>query len=90
MAARLNPKHDKATRQKIQTSQLVNRLNGYALGELDPTSKQPIEITPGQMKAMEILLRKSLPDLAAVQISGDPESPVKLAIEWKPTNSSSE
>jgi hypothetical protein len=83
MAARINAKHDEATRQKIQTSQLVNRLNGYALGENDPTSGQPIEITQGQLKAMEILLRKSLPDLAAVQISGDPEAPMKLEISWK-------
>lgn len=90
MAARINPKHDEATRQRIQTSQLVNRLNGYALGEADPASGKPIEISQGQLKAMEILLRKSLPDLAAVQISGDPEAPVKLAIEWKTTPPPSE
>jgi hypothetical protein len=88
MATRLNPKHDDATRQKIQTSQLVNRLNGYALGELDPTSEKPIEISTGQLKAIEILLRKSLPDLSAVQIAGDDESPLKLEVTWaKPSAS---
>jgi hypothetical protein len=70
MAARLNPKHDEATRQKIQTSQLVNRLNSFALGENDPTSGKPIEISQTQLKAMEILLRKSLPDLSSVTIDG--------------------
>lgn len=30
------------------------------------------------MKAIEILLRKSLPDLSSIEISGDPENPVTI------------
>ncbi|MCB1784207.1 MAG: hypothetical protein KDI13_09450 [Alphaproteobacteria bacterium] len=51
---RLNPKHDKKTRAKIQTSQIINRLMQLVNGE--------IEMTNSQVKAAEILLRKTLPD----------------------------
>lgn len=82
MAARLNPAHDAATREKIKTSQLVNRLQGYALLETDGKTGAVIEIDPGRLKAIEILLRKSLPDLANVQISGDPEKPMTMTLRW--------
>lgn len=75
MAARLNPQHDERTRAKIQTSQLINRLQTIANGDAD--------CTPTQLRAAEILLRKSLPDLAAVQVSGDADNPVKMVIEWQ-------
>ena len=75
MAARtVKIRHDEETRAKIQTSQLLNRLNDHVFGEAD--------ISQTQMKAIEVLLRKTLPDLAAVQISGDPDQPVKMVIEW--------
>lgn len=67
MATRLNPKHDAATRDKIQTSQLINRLNKFALNE------EGVEIDATRLRAIEILLRKSLPDLQSVQISGSGE-----------------
>lgn len=56
MAARLNAAHQADVRLKIKTSQLINRLQGFALGEID-------ELDSGRIKAIEILLRKSLPDL---------------------------
>jgi len=75
MAARsVKIRHDEETRAKIQTSQLLNRLNDHVFSDTD--------ISQTQMKAIEILLRKTLPDLAAVQISGDAEQPVKMVIEW--------
>lgn len=83
MAARLSPAHDTATREKIQTSQLINRLQGFALGELDPKTEKPQEIDTGRLKAIEILLRKSLPDLANVAITGDGNTgPARLVVEW--------
>ena len=76
MAARtVKIRHDEETRAKIKTSQLLNRLNGHVFGKVD--------ISQTQMKAIEILLRKTLPDLAAVQLSGDPDQPVKMVIEWQ-------
>lgn len=81
MAARtVKIRHDEETRAKIQTSQLLNRLNDHVFDN--------VEISQTQMKAIEILLRKTLPDLAAVTISGDPDSPVKMVIEWQKSGAS--
>lgn len=70
MAARLNKLHQEDVRKKIQVSQLINVLTDHALNEGS-------EISMSRMKAIEILLRKSLPDLSAVTISGDDENPVR-------------
>jgi hypothetical protein len=60
---RLNPKHDNRTRAKIQTSQIINRLNKHIKGE--------IEMTATQVRSAEILLKKALPDLSAIHHSPD-------------------
>lgn len=52
-------RHDDETRLKIKTSQLINRLSAHALGD-------DVELSQTQVKAIEILLRKILPDLSAV------------------------
>jgi len=57
MAARLNGAHQADIRAKIQTSQLINRLQDYALGE------NGVELDGGKIKAIEILLKKAIPDL---------------------------
>ena len=69
MAARLNKLHQDDVRKKIQTSQLLNRLTDHALGE--------IELSNTQVRAIEILLKKSIPDLQSIELSGDPDKPVK-------------
>ena len=71
MAARLDPRHDARTRSKIQTSQLVNRLQDHIFGAA--------EISPTQMKAIEILLRKTLPDLTTVAMTIDDK---RDATDW--------
>jgi hypothetical protein len=70
MAARTNLRQQEQTRAAIQTSQLVNRLQRFALADPD------VEIDAGRLKAIEVLLRKTLPDLSAVSHSGDEENPV--------------
>jgi len=68
--------HQDDVRKKIQASQLINVLQDHALsGEGD--------LSPTRMKAIEILLKKSLPDLSSVQIQGDPDNPLKTVIEWQ-------
>lgn len=63
--------HQDDVRRKIQASQLINVLQDHALtGEG--------EITPTRMKAIEILLRKSIPDLSSVELSGDADNPVNM------------
>ena len=53
------------TRAKIQTSQLVNRLQANALGEL------PEDLTTSRLRSIEILLSKTLPSLQSTEISGE-------------------
>lgn len=72
-------RHDDETRAKIQTSQLLNRLNDHVFANT--------EVSQTQMKAIEILLRKTLPDLTAVAHSGDEDSPVRMVISWKKSTS---
>ena len=73
MAARLNPRHQQMVRDKIQSTKLIELLQEYALGLIE-------EIPSGRMKAIEILLKKSVPDLSAVEMSGNDEAPVLLKV----------
>ena len=56
---RLDPKHDERTRAKIQTSQIINRLMQLVNGEIEMNSQQ--------VRAAEIMLKKTLPDLSAIE-----------------------
>ena len=71
MAARIHKiRHDDETRAKIQTSQLINRLTDHALSDL--------KLEPTQIRAIEILLKKTLPDLTNVELSGQTEHDVTV------------
>jgi len=70
MAARLNPKNDERARAAIQTTQLVKRLQGFALSEIDVQSNKPVEMSPAQVKAALGLLKKTIPDLQSTELSG--------------------
>jgi len=63
MAARKNLTHDAKTRERIKSSQLINALVKHALGEC--------EMSNTQVRAAEILLRKTIPDLSAIEMSGE-------------------
>ncbi len=75
MPERLRKRHQDEVRTKIQTSQLVNVLQNHALDDKNET-----EITPTRMKAIELLLKKSLPDLSSTEITGDAEQPVSIKV----------
>lgn len=72
MAARKalpNQEQQDRTRAAIQTTQLVKRLQIYALGQKGDNG-ETVELDTGKLKAIEILLRKTLPDLSAVTMDG--------------------
>lgn len=73
MAARLNPRHSDMVRAKIQATELINVLQDHAMGITE-------ELSSSRMKAIEILLKKSVPDLSSVELSGDNEAPVVLKV----------
>lgn len=64
--------HQDDVRAKIQASQLVNRLTGHALGE--------IELSATQIRAIEILLKKSVPDLQSIEMSGEGGGPLVVNV----------
>jgi hypothetical protein len=80
MAARLNPKQDDRTRSAIRTTQLVKRLQSFALSETDD-AHQKVEMTADQVRAALGLLKKTLPDLTSTTLSGDADNPVRGKIE---------
>lgn len=71
MAARKQLWHPEEVRRKIQASQLINRLTSHAL------SDAPI-MDASQVNAAKALLGKVIPDMKAVELSGDDENPVRV------------
>jgi hypothetical protein len=63
-------------RAKIQVGAILTRLNKFTL---DKDGK--IEMTMAQIKAADILLRKRLPDLKAIEVSGPGGGPVQAQVE---------
>lgn len=63
-------RHDDNTRAKIQTTQLLKRLTGHALGN--------IEMSSTQVTAALGVLRKAMPDLAATELSGEVARPTVI------------
>jgi hypothetical protein len=75
MAARLNPKQDERARCAIQTSQLVNRLNNFALDEANR-----VVMSSDQVRAALGLLRKTIPDLAVTSHTGEDGGPLTIQV----------
>ena len=68
----LGSKHDERTRQKIKTSQLLNRLMDHVLKDNEMKSTQ--------IRAAEILLNKTLPNLQATTFDGDVATTVTFKV----------
>lgn len=66
---RFDPRHDEKTRLKIKTSQIINRLMGLVNGEA--------EMAPHHVTAALGLLKKTLPDLSSIEMSGPGGGPVE-------------
>jgi len=75
VAARKTKRIDQKSRDKIQASQLINRLMKHALADEDV-------MTVSQVRAAEMLLKKTLPDLKQVEHTGD-TGPIRLVVSWK-------
>lgn len=89
MAVRNRLYHPDEVRTKIQTSQLLNRLNDFVNGK--------VELTPHQVTAALGLIRKTLPDLAAMEHSGEVGQPSHIVsaeplseAQWQQTYGSGE
>jgi hypothetical protein len=79
MAARLLKRNDDMSRAAIQTTQLVKRLNTFALGQNDPCyPDKKLEMSSDQVRAALGLLRKTIPDLAVTSHTGPDGGPVLI------------
>jgi cystathionine beta-lyase family protein involved in aluminum resistance len=61
-------RHPQEVREAIKTTQLLNVLENFALNVAQPKNSK---MTRDRIKAIEILLRKSMPDLQAVTVNGE-------------------
>jgi len=80
MAKRKQLFHPDEVRAKIQASQLCNRLHDHAFDK--------IELSPTQLKAIEILLRKAMPDLANVSAELSGKDGGAITFTWQPPQES--
>ena len=74
------------TRDKIKTTQLINRLQMFAMGEKDYKTGKQVEMSPSQVKAIEVLLGKSLPSLQSIDQKVDlspPKTEEEMLMELK-------
>lgn len=67
-------------RAAIDTVRLVKRLQLYVLGENDEAGN-PVELDAAKLKVIEMLLKKTLPDLASVSLGGGPDKSFSHALE---------
>lgn len=61
-------------RDKNKAGNLMARLYKHANGE--------VEMTATQIRAAESFLKKVVPDLSSVSLSGDSEKPIVHTVKW--------
>lgn len=61
-------------RERIRSGVILQRLEKAALGE--------VEISPASLKAAEIVLRKTIPDLARHEHTGQNGEKIKMEVTW--------
>jgi len=78
MAARKHLSHGDKTRERIKTSMLINRLTSFVEGT--------VELSPAQVTAALGLMKKTLPDLQAVELAASVEQNVTVrgSLQWQP------
>lgn len=64
-------RHNEDTRKKIQATQIINRLMKHIMAD------EPF-LDASQVNAAKTLLAKTLPDLKAVEVTGDENHPLSV------------
>lgn len=85
MAIRKTLSHDSKTRERIRTSQLINRLEKFVLSETDGENGK-VELSPAQVSAALGLIKKTLPDLAQVDGNVNHSGQVVAQVVFKGLN----
>ena len=71
----LNPAAVERIRERIQADRIIKKLENHILDNEDMTSSQ--------VTAALGLLKKRVPDLAAIELSGDADKPIALEFKWQ-------
>lgn len=66
-------------RAAVDTVRLVKRLQQYALGDADEDGN-PVELDASRLKVIEMLLKKTLPDLANLTLAGPLEKTLESPV----------
>ena len=74
MAARKDNHHTQTVRDRIQTTQLLTRLQNNALGKLKK------QMTTGQIQSTRIVLAKAVPDLKQTELTGQEGGPLTIKV----------
>lgn len=77
--------HSELVRDRIRSSAIVNRLMAFVNGTQDPRTKKPLELSPAQVTAALGLLKKTIPDLQAIEHSGEVAQEVYMISAEPPT-----
>lgn len=75
MARKLTTRQADQTKSAIRTGMLTKKLQDHVVNPV----KTPLTIT--QLRAADILLRKTLPDLRSTVLKGDPEAPIATSLK---------
>ena len=67
-------------RLAIQATQILKRLQGFVFTDPDNPKPGDVRMTRTQATVALALLRKVLPDLASVEISGNPDRPMTVQV----------
>lgn len=80
---KLTQTQQEQVRSAIRATQLVKRLQFFALGERDPANPDvDVIMSPEQIRSADIVLKKAVPDLKAVEMTGGEEDG-SIAITFK-------
>lgn len=96
MGTPLSPAAQARHRDSIRTSMLIQRVEMCVLSEKDPQTGKPVKMTAVQMSGALGLLRKTLPDLTASELTAPPgtaggfvifgETKAKSTEDWAAAN----
>jgi hypothetical protein len=69
-----------AARERINAGILINRLQRFAVCDPDNPKPGDVRMTRTQAMVALSLLRKVLPDLASIEVSGNPDQPLMVQV----------
>lgn len=72
----MRKRHQDDVRAKIQCNRLIVLLQAFAFGRA--FQKKQVDLSPERLRAIEILLRKALPDLQSVEMTGPAGGPLEF------------